>query len=95
MDYNKLSADGWISPTGEFFSCEDYGSFSHEVSAEYLLLKFYNIESGICGDKLINFGWIKVTTSGMFYIYEEEGLYDNMTTEQLETFNAWKDKFVM
>ena len=95
MDDNKLSADGWISPTGDFFSCEDYGSFSHEVSAEYLLLKFYNIESSICGDKLIAYGWIKVTTSGMFYIYEEEGLYDNMTIEQLETFNAWNDKFLM
>jgi len=34
MNYNKLSADGWISPTGEFFSCEDYGSLMCSICEE-------------------------------------------------------------
>lgn len=96
MNIDKLTSDGWINPQGEFFSCEDYGgSRSHEISAEPLLLKFYGIESAICGDKLIERGWIKVTTSLMFDIYKTNGLFDNMTSGQTDTFNLWKKKFDM
>lgn len=96
MDVKKLKPDGWINPQGEFFSCEDYGdSRSHEISAEPLLLKFYGIESAVCGDKLIERGWIKVTTSLMFDIYKDNGLFDHMTLKQINTFNVWKEKFDM
>ena len=59
---------GWIAPDGTYFPCGET-SLSHEIEAENLLLKFYGIESGICGDKLIERGWIKVTDSLMFDKY--------------------------
>ena len=93
MNIDKLKSDGWINPQGEFFPCDV--SLSHEITAEPLLLKFYGIESAVCGDKLIERGWIKVTTSLMFDIYKTNGLFDNMTSEQKDTFNVWKEKFDM
>lgn len=93
MDVNKFTSDGWISPQGEFFPCDV--SLSHEITAEPLLLKYYGIESAVCGDKLIERGWIKVTTSLMFDIYKESGMYDEMNNDQTETFEAWREKYDM
>lgn len=93
MNIDKLTSNGWINPKGEFFPCDV--SLSHEISAEPLLLKYYGIESAVCGDKLIERGWIKVTTSLMFDIYKYNGLFDHMTSEQRDTFNIWKEKFNM
>ena len=93
MNIDKLTSDGWINPQGEFFPCDV--SLSHEINAEPLLLKYYGIESAVCGDKLIERGWIKVTTSLMFDIYMGNGLYNEMNEEQAETFEAWRGKYDM
>ena len=95
MDVKALKPDGWISPQGEFFSCKDYGnSPAHEISAKNILLDCYGISSPIPGDKLIKFGWIKVTTAtGMFHIYEKDGMYNRMTDEQAKTFETWCNSY--
>lgn len=95
MDVDVFSRNGWINPQGKFYSCEYYGnSPAHEISAKNILLDCYGISSPIPGDKLIKFGWIKVTTAaGMFHIYEKDGMYNRMTDEQVKTFEAWCNSY--
>ena len=95
LDVDVFSRNGWISPQGKFYSCEYYGnSPAHEISAKNILLDCYGISSPIPGDKLIKFGWIKVTTAaGMFHIYEKDGMYDRMTDEQAKTFEVWCNSY--
>ena len=45
------------------------------------------------GDALIQEGWIKVTTSGMYFYYAERGFYDVMSEEQWFVYQQWKKKY--
>lgn len=93
--FNPLKSDitgtGWISPAGEFYPCD-----AHEIDAIKILEVIYGIETDCLtwgGDELISKGWIKVTTSCMFEIYCEEGLYNKpMTHQQRKAFREWMAK---
>ena len=90
--YNPLIGDfyhtGWISPEGNFYPCN-----AHEVAADEILELIYGENYSFGGDELIEKGWIKVTTSLMFDIYEEKGYYCKMSKEQEKTFDSWAKKY--
>ena len=93
--YNPLITDytnyvRWIDPKGKCYYCSD----SHLITAEKIL----DIVFGIEDDNIINAddilyekGWIKVTTSQMYYYYAEDGMYAHMTPAQEETFHKWRE----
>lgn len=83
---NKISYNCWVSPCGEVFNCE-----AHEVEAEYIVNQFFGEEMLYYGDFLIEKGWVKFTTSFMSDLYEEQGLYDNLTDEQLQVYQQYFD----
>lgn len=84
----------WIAPDGTMYDIEEWGA--HECIAEdiweYILGRperdFYDY-----GDALIQEGWIKVTTSGMYFYYAERGFYDVMSEEQWFVYQEWKKKY--
>lgn len=78
-DITKISRSPylWISPTGEV-----YGNGSHYQVAQSICGD-HGIFSSDCGDVLLKLGWIKLSDSCMAYIYEKDGMYDNLTDEQL------------
>lgn len=85
----KISPDGWISPAGEFYPCR-----SHEADAMHICRLFYGEADEPSGDRLIQKGWIKVTTSLMGEIYKQKGYYDRMTPSQERTFDKWFEAFI-
>lgn len=78
--------DVWLAPWGEFFD-----GYAHEVAAQAICDYMYGQNERLyaAGDYLIERGWIKLTTSLMLGIYENNGMYDNMTWEQQEAAHYW------
>lgn len=78
-DITKLERSSylWISPDGRV-----YGNGSH-----YRVAASICGDNGImvadCGDILLKRGWIKLSDSCMASIYEKDGMYNNLTDEQL------------
>lgn len=83
----------WISPEGDMYESE-----AHEVTAKRILEVIYGekLKNNFwnCGDTLIERGWIKVTTSLMYRSYMLDGMYDNMTREQLLAWYNWHMKYM-
>lgn len=86
--------DMWIAPDGKMYDCGAIGA--HEVTAQYLLEIIFDEDEGlfVSGDKLIDYGWVKVTTSLMYQYYHESGMYDAMTDEQWISYQLWKEKYI-
>lgn len=78
-DITKISRSPylWISPIGEV-----YGNGSHYQVAQSICGD-RGVFSHDCGDILLKRGWIKLSDSCMAAIYEKDGMYDNLTDEQL------------
>ena len=81
----------WLAPDGTFWFAE-----SHTVDAAFIVRDVLGIkvDTIFVADKhyddiLINLGWIKLTNSLMFDLYENKGLYDYMTNAQAESFDKW------
>ena len=85
---SHTNCDCWLSPDGRFFDGN-----AHACEAEYLCEYLYNHEVTImtCDDYLIEHGWVKLTTSLMYNIYEENGMYRFITPEQRESIRLWCD----
>ena len=75
--------DIWMDPDGRTY----YGE-GHEWCAEQIGKVVFGVD-GCCGDDLISYGWIKLTTSAMLPIYLDSGLYDNITYEQEGYLRKW------
>lgn len=87
----EFTRTGWISPEGEFYPCE-----AHECDAETIYELIYGEEHCYYSDKMIELGWIKVTTSLMFDIYVNQGLYLEPHSREAErTFARWCDEYGM
>lgn len=82
--------DMWIAPSGFM-----YEGNAHELCAEWIWDIHFGEELPYYGDKLIEQGWIKVTTSLMYYHYVESGMYDKMYPGQAESFLKWVEKYGM
>ena len=77
--------DIWMDPDGA-----TYEGDGHELYAEKIGEILFGVEE-CCGDDLIRYGWIKLTTGPMLPIYLERGFYDNITYEQERTIRKWAD----
>ena len=85
--------DMWIAPNGQMYDCGEWGA--HEITAQHLLEIIFGEDEGFwdSGDRLIEYGWVKVTTSLMFAYYHESGMYDSMTDEQWVSYQLWREKY--
>ena len=85
-DENNI--DVWLSPDGYYFNGK-----AHACEAEYLCEYLYDKKMSInmAEDYLLRMGWVKLTTSLMSQFYENEGMYDNLTDRQKDSFKKWKD----
>ena len=100
MKYNPFKVDEptrdmWIDPNGVMYDCGIYDG-SHEMTAQKILEILYGEKVDYldyAGDDLINYTWIKVTTSLMYELYEKEGMYNHMSDEQWKAYQWWREKF--
>ncbi len=83
--------DLWVDPDGRCFQGE-----AHELQAEYLCEYLYDMHLTMdsfpltAADLLIKAGWVKLTTSLMHDYYIEDGMYDKLTIDQIETIRSWE-----
>lgn len=80
------SRDLWVAPNGMCFDGQ-----AHAVAASAILEVVYGEEERMfeAEDKLIERGWIKLTTSFMLDMYDNQGMYDDLTYEQYMTVRDW------
>lgn len=79
----------WIDQDG---NCYKSDCKAHAITAEKILKMIYKVENDIynADDMLYEKGWIKVTTSNMYYYYTEDGMYSYLTEKQQESFDKWR-----
>jgi hypothetical protein len=100
MKYNPWKVEEptremWISPDGTMHDCGEWGA--HEITADRILENLIGEEVYIfdCGDRLIELGWVKVAANRIMYQhYCSVGIYDNMTDEQWEAVEKWKERWL-
>lgn len=77
---------GWLSPTGEFYSCNQYGhiSLADKLIRKYYL-KSYSARYSV-DDFLIKINWIKLYEQGIGYNSYDyvHGKHEIFTNEQFE-----------
>ena len=91
----KPTREMWISPSGTMYDCGEWGA--HEITAQEILEKMLDKEVRFwdAGDQLIGLGWIKVTANYIMYQhYYDAGMYDNMTDEQWDAVEKWKERWL-
>lgn len=79
----------WLSPDGLFIEAD-----AHACAAEYICQYLYDItdmDIEWCDDYLRQHGWVKLTTSVMYQIYYEDGMYDHLTQPQRDSIRLWAD----
>lgn len=100
MKYNPWKVDKptremWIDPNGTMYDCGEWGA--HEMTAQNILENLLGEEVRFwdSGDRLHELGWIKVTANCIMYQhYCDAGLYDNMTDEQWQAVEKWKERWL-
>lgn len=101
MKYNpwkveKPTREMWISPDGTMHDCGEWGA--HEMTAQNILENLLGepeVRFWDSGDRLIELGWVKVTANYIMYQhYCSAGIYDNMTDEQWEVVEKWKERWL-
>lgn len=87
------TTDMWIAPDGKMYDCGSCGA--HELTAQNIIEIFFDQDEEFwdSGDKLIGYGWVKVTTTLMYQYYHESGMYDSMTDEQWVSYQLWREKY--
>ena len=90
----RPTRDMWIDTNGVMYDCGQWGA--HESTAQTILEVLFDEPENYwnAGDKLIDRGWIKVTTGPMNRYYHESGMYDNITDKQFEAYIEWHDRYI-
>lgn len=86
----------WIAPDGTMHKCDDWGA--HEATAQDILENLLGeiVRFWDSGDRLIEMGWVKVSTNQiMMKHYCEAGLFASITPEQKTVLDDWAQKFNM
>jgi len=76
----------WCAPDGQMYEGQ-----SHALEATYITEIIYgnDLDLGEAEEFLIERGWVKLTTSNMYYYYAKDGMYKNLTRAQYEQINIW------